>query len=72
MSGWYLATALLTWGAAHGVLVVSVGRLRWFDGALMLLVPPLAVYCGLRHGMTVRVGVWCGALVAYGVGVAIA
>ena len=52
---------------AHISLVFGLAarRPRW-RGAVVLVLPPLAPYWGIRSGLRGRSFVWLGALIAYG------
>jgi hypothetical protein len=67
-----LATlGLVAYFAAHLVLVVGLGRARWWRGALSFFVPPLAAYWGFESGKRLPVLMWGVSLVAYALGVAL-
>jgi hypothetical protein len=68
----FVAFALLAFVVAHAVLAGSLAREAWWRAAVALFVAPLAVYWGWGRGMRRRVYVWCLALAAYALGVAIA
>jgi hypothetical protein len=73
---WALLLSLLVHFGAHCVLVVRIartgGRAGILRAALAFFVSPLAPLWGWAAGMRRTTMVWCIALAAYAVGVAIA
>jgi hypothetical protein len=69
--GAWLAVSFVAWLVAHASLVAGLARRGpWWRAAMALVFPPLAPAWG--RAMRGRAYAWTLALVAYGIGVAVA